>query len=117
MIINDDETDPAIQSTYHFLKAEYKISDCKCSSCAKTSSQPHTDPWFDTKDPDYLTVRAVLQDKVENFFRMSDEERQSYVDKAIVYLNKYENLHPIQEIFIVQMYLHNYWMITTAQDV
>lgn len=116
MIINDDDTDPAMEQTYHFLKTQYKIDNCKCSMCSrKSSSKATADPWFETKDPKYAKVRAVLTDKIDNFFRMSDEERQTYVDQAIAYLNEYERIHPICEMIVMQMYLQNYWMITTAQ--
>lgn len=115
MIINDDANDPTIQSSYHFLKTEHKINNCKCSNCTpKTDSAQ--DPWFETKDPNYLKIRAVLTGKIDNFFRMTDVERQAYADKAITYLTRYESIHPIFEIFMVQMYLQNYWMITTAQS-
>lgn len=117
LIINDDATDPAIEQTYHFLKTQYKIDDCKCSNCSRTSNSAvaPTDPWFETKDPRQAKVRAILTDKIDNFFRMSDDERQTYVDQAIAYLNEWESIHPICEMIVMQMYLQNYWMLTTAQ--
>lgn len=115
-IINSD--DPIVESAYHLLKTVNKIDECKCSYCSRrTSSQSYTDPWFQTKDPNYQTVRAVLADKIVNFFRMSDNERQSHVDKVISYLLEYDTIHPIHEICVMQMYLQNYWMLTTAQVV
>lgn len=111
MIINDDENDPAVRSSYDFLKSECKIVHCKCSSCQQTTK---SDPWLETKDPNYSSVHALLTDRIDNFFRMTDNERQVYVDKAISYLMKYESIHPSCETFVAQMYLHNYWMLTTA---
>ncbi|KAG4065346.1 hypothetical protein HA402_012291 [Bradysia odoriphaga] len=117
IIMMDDPDDPSLQSSYEFLKKEYKIEDCKCSYCSlrKTSPQTLPDPWLETKDPNYLKIRSILTGHIGKFFQMSDGERKSYVGAATDYLCKYEVMHPTREIFVVQIYLQNYWMITTQQ--
>lgn len=118
IIINDD-TQSGNRSLVNIAKIprEFKIDRCKCSYCTREmSSQSRTDPWFETKDPCYLMVRSVLANNIDNFFRMSIKERQSYVQKAISYLTKYDTIHPIHEMVIAQSYLQNYWILTTAQS-
>ncbi|XP_037041238.1 SET and MYND domain-containing protein 4-like [Bradysia coprophila] len=117
IIIMDDPDDSSLQSSYEFLKTEYKIENCKCSYCLMREISPETlpDPWLKTKDPIYLKIRSILTGEIKTFFQMSDGERQSYVDAAATYLCKYEEMHPTREIVVVQIYLQNYWMITTRQ--
>lgn len=115
IIIMDDPDDPSIQLTYDFLKTEYKIENCKCSYCSlrKTNPQSLPDPWMETNDPDYFKIRSILTGEITKFFQTPDSERESDVSAAIAYLRKYDAVN--RELVVVQMYLQNYWMITTQQ--
>lgn len=101
--------------TDYILKGHFKNEECNCGYCSRNLVlMSCANTRFNSKDPDFLEINAVLGDKIEKFLDMPQEKRQSYVEKAINYLEKHDSIHPIHETLQVQMFLQNYWMLTTA---